>query len=225
MSTRKAARRARARKDAIKSLGREVRIMSKPATSLRTAATLLFMFLATAAAADLKMLLEKYLNASNRHDLETLREMTAQDAVWKIGPELLVGREAVLTPNECDAGANTRLKWSNIVVRGNTVEFELVERNDILRALRIPEVRHFVRFTFENGLVKRKEESKPAIGTEALSATQARFLTWLRQTHPEALARLLTPEGKFIYSRDNCRFEATLAAEWAGSSSFLHATP
>lgn len=175
------------------------------------------MLLATAVAggADLKVLLERYLKASNRHDLKTLRAMTAEDAVWKLGPDLLTGRDAVLAPNACDAGANTRLNWSNIVVHGNAVEFELIECNDILRALGIPELRHSVRFTFEDRLVKRKEEIKPAVGIEALQAKGALFLTWLRQTHPDAQRRIMTPEGRFIYSRENCRMEAKLAAQWA----------
>ncbi len=141
--------------------------------------------------------------------------MTAEDAVWKIGPDLLAGREAVLAPNACDAGANTRISWSNIAVHGSTVEFDLVERNDILRALGIPELRHFVRFTFKDGLVKRKEESKSAAGVDAVEARGALFLAWLRQTHPDALRRIMTSEGKFIYSRESCRTEAKLAAEWA----------
>ncbi len=176
---------------------------------------LLLLATAVAGGTDLKVVLERYLKASDRHDLKTLRAMTAEDAVWKLGPDLLAGRDAVLAPNACDAGANTRLKWSNVVVHGNSVEFELVERNDIIRALGIPELRHFVRFTFEGELVKRKEESQPAVGIEALQAKGALFLTWLRQSHPKALRRIMTPEGRFIYSRENCRMEAKLAAEWA----------
>lgn len=170
---------------------------------------------AVAGGADLTVLLERYLKASNRHDLKTLRAMTAEDAVWKLGSDLLAGRDEVLRPNTCDAGANTRLNWSNLVAHGNTIEFELLERNDVLRALGIPELRRFVRFTFEDGLVKRKEETKPAVGIEALHAKGALFLTWLRRTHPDALGQIMTSEGKFMYSRESCRIEAKLAAEWA----------
>ncbi len=166
--------------------------------------------------ADLKALLRKYLAASNRHDLGTLRAMTAEDAVWQLGPALLVGRDAVLAPNACDAGANTRLKWSHIRVSANTVDFELVERNDILRSLRVRELRHYVRFTFQDGLVTRKEELKPATGIEVLKANGARFDKWLREAHPEAMPKLFAADGKFIYSRESCKLMAELAAEWAG---------
>ncbi len=194
-------------------------IMSSPLTMRRAFLTVAFVWLAgavTVSAADLKALLEKYLQASNRHNIATLRAMTAKDAVWQLGPQLLSGREAVVTPNECDAGANTRLEWTNIVVQGNTVDFELIERNDILRALGASRIRHFVRFTFENGLVKRKEARKPPLGIEAASAKEAAFRSWLRQTHPDALPRLWTPEDKFIFSREGCRLIAKLAADWAG---------
>ena len=163
-------------------------------------------------AEDLKALVILYLEASNRHDLATLRRMTATDATWQLGPDLLVGRDAVLGPNAWDAGAKTRLQWSNIVVKGNVVEFELVEHNDFLDALGM-ELRHFPRFDIEGGLVRHKEPRKPDAGRDERKFALLR--AWVGEHHPEALAKLRTPDGKAVYTEEAGRVAAQLAREWA----------
>ncbi len=165
-------------------------------------------------AEDLKELLNRYLEASSRHDLETLRRMTAEDATWQLGPDLLVGRDAVLGPNAYDIGVNTRLQWSNIVVKGNVVEFDLIEHNDILDALGTA-LRHYPRFVIENGLVKSKESRKPDEGRNERKL--ALLKAWIEQHHPEALPKLRTPKGRIIYSEESGRLAAQLAREWAAS--------
>jgi hypothetical protein len=51
------------------------------------------------------------------------------------------------------------MRWHSATFRvdGNVVEFELVERNEIVRAIGMTEVHSYPRFTFEKGLVVRKE--------------------------------------------------------------------
>ncbi len=44
----------------------------------------------------------RYMVASNEHDLHTLRAMTADDVVWRLGPWTFVGKEQVLLPHEND---------------------------------------------------------------------------------------------------------------------------
>jgi hypothetical protein len=131
-------------------------------------------------AEDLKAFVIRYLEASNRHDLATLRLMTGKDATWQLGPDLLVGRDAVVGPNAWDAGLNTRLQWSNIVVKGNVVEFELIEHNDLLDALGL-DLRHVPRFVIEGGLV----------GSPALSVVPSASPPAFRAPHlPGSRARL-----------------------------------
>ncbi len=168
----------------------------------------------TVSAEDLREWLNTYLKASSLHDLETLRRMTAEDATWQLGPDLLVGRDAVLGPNAYDIGINTRLQWSNIVVKGNVVEFDLIERNDILDALGTA-LRHYPRFVIENGLVKRKEARKADEGRDERKLTLLR--AWIEQNYPEALPKLRTPDGRVIYSEESGRLSAKLATEWAAS--------
>lgn len=63
----------------------------------------------------------RYMEASNAHDLETLRAMTSDDIVWRLGPWTLVGKEQALLPHENDLVMNTTLDVRNVRITGNTV--------------------------------------------------------------------------------------------------------
>ncbi len=167
---------------------------------------------------DLKELHRRYMEASIHHDLRTLRALTAKDAVWTLGGQTLVGKEQVLGPNEFDIGMQTELEYSNVVVKGNTVEFELTERNCLTRAVGVREMHHYPRFVFENGLVKRKESWKDSPNLRELAPRQMELLMkWLREKHPDDLAKLSDSHRKGIYSQETGALTCKLANEWAAS--------
>lgn len=156
----------------------------------------------------------KYMEASINHDIETLRSLTSENIVWILGRYTLVGREEVLGPNLYDAGLENELDYRNVIVKGDTVECELLERNDIFRAAGIDEVRRFPRFIFKDGLLIKKEPYKPSKDMEELSRRQAPFQLWVRKNHPEAIEKFLDSEGNFIFSRENGVLIRSLAIEW-----------
>lgn len=154
------------------------------------------------------------MEASIRHDLKTLRSMTSEDIVWKLGPYTLVGRDAALGPNAYDAGMETELEYSNVIVNGDVVEFELVERSDEIRAVGMHEVHHYPRFVYEKGLLKRKEPWKLSPDAGEASRRVAPLRRWIRENHPEAIEKLLDSKGNFIFNKDNGALMRDLANEW-----------
>ncbi len=160
----------------------------------------------------------QYMNASIRHDLGTLRSMTAEDAVWQLGPRLLEGRDAVLGPNSYDAGMETELEYRNVIARGDTVEFELVERSDELRAVGMDEVRHYPRFIFADGQVVKKEPWKMSPDPREASRLRVPLRQWIRESHPEALDELLDSDGQFVFSVESGALLRELANEWRHQS-------
>lgn len=163
---------------------------------------------------DLEELVHKYVDACNRHDLKTLRDMLAEEVVWYLEPYTLVGKEQVLGPLAYDEGINTTLQCSNVVVKGDTVEFELVEKNDVLTALGIPEIRHFPRFIYRDGLLQEKSPRKPRTRARELDQRIAALREWIQANHPDALAQLEAPDGSFIFSRENGHLVVKLLEEW-----------
>ncbi len=182
-------------------------VFSLPAAAVKSAAT-----------TDIMGLYRRYTEAAIHFDIATLRAMTADDAVWTLFGQTLVGKEQVLGPNEFDAGMQTELEYSNAVVKGNAVEFELTERNCVLRALGTKELHHYVRFVFENSLVKRKELRKDSPTAKQLAPRQMELLVkWAREKHPDDFAKLSDSKGNTIYSRETGALTCKLVNEWAAS--------
>lgn len=143
---------------------------------------------AAASTADTRDLFLRYLEASNAHDLETLASMTADGVVWHLGPYELRGRDEALLPNEGDAVLDTSLEARDVRVEGRVVECELIERNDVLRAVGIESWRHHVRYVFdETGRVVLKEPWRPSPDDAVVTEHMQPFRDWVRANHPESV--------------------------------------
>jgi hypothetical protein len=151
-------------------------------------------------APSLQLLVEQYIEAANRHDIAAVRAMTSENATWHLGPYTLQGRDQMMRPLAFDEGANTVLQASHIVVSGRTVDFDLVERNDVLKAYGIPELHQFPRMTFRDGLIYRIEVRRPPLEQKALAENASSFRQWLKARKP-SLYRQFFPEGQLNYSR------------------------
>lgn len=157
--------------------------------------------------------LRSYLDAANRHDLAALGQIMAEDITWYLGPDTLRGRQAVLAPHAFDSGAHTVLLVDQIEVRGDTVEFDLVEHNDVLDALGIAELHHFPRFVFRDGLIAEIRARRQPLELGAFSDSVGSFMQWLRLHDPTAFARLW-PDGRFAYSTEAGSEMPALVLEW-----------
>jgi len=161
-------------------------------------------------------ILERYIEAANRHDVESVRAITAKDAIWYPGQDTLIGREQVLRSLAFDEGANTVITVTNFIVNGDTIKFELTERNDVLDALGIGELHHFGQMVIRKGLIVQIMPRRPPLEQEAYVDSALTFRRWLRKYRPEAYDRIL-PGGKFNYTRSVGEEIPALILEWKKS--------
>ena len=162
-------------------------------------------------------LFERYTAASKAHDLVTLEAMTHEDIVWRLGPWTWKGKDEALRPHEVDHNLNARLDFSEVIVRGDTVEFKLTERNDATRAYGPDSVVHYGRFVFEDGKVKLKEATRPAINLRELLERGEPYRQWVRDVHPEALKVILDSTGQVRWGGESSRIQAKLLQEWVAA--------
>jgi Amidohydrolase family len=162
----------------------------------------------------IRALLQKYMSASINHETEIISEMTHEDIVWHLGPFTLKGKEAALGPNEYDTGTRADLEYSNAVFRGDTVEFELIERNEILSATGMERIRLYPRFVFKDGLIYKKETWKVSPDVQEMIRRAQAMRKWMQETHPEIVAELIDSDGNFIFNRKNGELNLQMALEW-----------
>jgi len=184
-------------------------------------ATALLTFAGCESRPDVAQQFERYAKASTEHDLATLEALTADDIVWQLGPYRLEGKEAVLGPNAYDAGIENELVYRNARIEGNVVEFELIETNEVIRAVGMTEVRSYPRLEFENGQLKRKvgswRDSPVEYSMVELNRRKAPLRRWIRDTHPKAIQRLVDAEGNFVFSQDNGALMLRLTRDWVAA--------
>ena len=162
-------------------------------------------------------LLQRYIQAANRHDISALRDRFAENIVWILGTDTLVGKDAVLAPHELDAGAGTRLIIKNAIVKGDTVESILEETNDYMDTLGMPSVVHYPRFVFRNGLLARIEPIRPDFTPPLTDSIDQRWNQWIQSAHPEAWVQIVKPNGDINFSRETGELLLRLACEWLQS--------
>ncbi|MCP5053606.1 MAG: nuclear transport factor 2 family protein [bacterium] len=164
---------------------------------------------------------ERYAKASASHDLAALEALTADDIVWVRGPHRHEGKKNALGPNAFDAGVKATLVFRNVKVEGNIVEFELIETSGVIRAVGMTKLLHYVRFEFENGLVKRKMPGSKKPPAKYSRAEFVKRMTplrkWILETHPEAIPRLVDSRRAFIFSEESGALMLKLAEQWAAA--------
>jgi predicted ester cyclase len=156
----------------------------------------------------------RYMQASNAHDLEKLRAMTSDDVVWHLGPWTLVGKEQALLPHENDLVMNTTLEVRNVRITGNTVEREVIERNDALRSVGMESWRHYSRIVFnDQGLVVHKDAWKKSPDDQEAARRFLPFRQWMAQHHPDAVPDFNGPPGN-AWGRERAVRMRELREEW-----------
>jgi ketosteroid isomerase-like protein len=146
-------------------------------------------------------LFERYLAASKAHDLAALADMISDSVVWRLGPWTLRGKAQSLSLHYADLINHTTLEARDVVIRGDTVECTLVERNDATRAYGRDSLVHYPRYVFRDGLVKVKEGWKRDTSLAALNRHAEPFHAWVRETHPEAIPVILDSTGTPRWTR------------------------
>lgn len=162
----------------------------------------------------IKELHREYMEASNNHDIETLSKLTHEDIVWYLGPYTLQGKKEALAPNRYDTGLNNNITYSNVTVRGDTVDFELYETCEFINIIGMEGMKHYARFIFKDGLVHRKRAWKPSLDAKEYNRLMEPYRKWVRNNHSEALKIILDAEGNFIFSQEGGELMLNLAKQW-----------
>ncbi len=163
---------------------------------------------------------EKYMKALKTHDIPALSAMIAPDAVLDLGRGTLIGRQHIVAPAEFSAGANSILEFKNVVVRGDTVEFEMVEKNDIVTACGFEEILHYPRLIFEGGVLRRQEMVREMPKFRRYAEQLSLLRSWIRTNRPDLSERVTTPTGGFKISREAGETMALMARAWRESKRF-----
>jgi hypothetical protein len=159
----------------------------------------------------------KYLTAWKQYDMQTLRQMTDPGVVLDLGHGTLAGAELVLGPVEFAAGADADIEFNNVVVRGDTVEFELVEKSGIITACGLEELRHYPRLIFENGLLVKKGIIRETPNVRLYSEQMALLKQWVRNSRPDIHEKITNAGGSFKIDRESGENLLLMAKAWQES--------
>lgn len=161
---------------------------------------------------------EKYLRAMEAHDIETLTKMTHPDVVVVRGRARAIGRESFLAPVEFEAGVNATFEYKNILERGDTVDVDMIERNDLAAAIGFAEFHHFPRFIFANGLLVQRESRRVTPELKAYAQQMELMRSWLKTERPDILMLIEDEQGRYRMTRKTGELLVKAANEWRAAT-------
>lgn len=144
-------------------------------------------------------------DAANRHAIDEVMAMFAEDAEFELaGLTRLVGKNEIRSIFEYDAGVDGNIQFINCTSSMDTVTCQLVETNDRLRlagldSLLYPECM----LSFENGLIRLWSAVPDPESTRAIMEFWGAVGEWIKEHYPAEYTRMFTREGRFIRSREN----------------------
>ena len=159
-------------------------------------------------------LLNQYIAAANSHDFEMLEDLISEEAVWHLNRDTLIGRAEVLSPLRFDEAINTKLYALNVHVTGDTVDFDLIEKNDILNGLGFDSLIHFARFVYSEAKINLKTSRFPPDPFQTLSDSVISFYKWLMVSDSLAYHRLINDNGKFRYGYESGKIMLDQIQKW-----------
>lgn len=117
-------------------------------------------------------------------------------------------------PLKFDLGAKTKVTVREIKVREDTVECELIERNEVLGGLGIDSLIHFPKIVFSDGKIILRKSIRPPDSYKLFQDSLMAFLSWLRSEDSTAYWELFNSRGKFQYSKENGELMVRLVRVW-----------
>ncbi len=157
--------------------------------------------------------LDQFITAANKHDLAAMQRLLADEVIWYFGEDTLSGKAAVMRQLEFDASVKTTYRAVDVVVRGDAIDFELIERSDLLQTLGISALHRFPRFILRDGLIFRRLARQPIREEKLFTERMMHFINWISQNRPEAMQKLW-PQNQFIYGKDGAQLMLRLVREW-----------
>jgi hypothetical protein len=153
---------------------------------------------------DLLTIVEALQNAANRHAIDAVMAMFADDAEFELeGLTRLVGKIEIRSIFEYDTGVNGELQFINCKATADTITCQLVETNDRLRLAGVDSLLYpLCVLSFDNGLI-HSWQAVPAKGpTRAIMQFWNSVGQWIKEHYPTDYARMFTSEGRFMRGRN-----------------------
>lgn len=157
-----------------------------------------------------------YQEAVNRKEINKVLAMFTEDAEFELaGISKYSGKEQIKNVFEYDAGVNTELKFIDCRSEDDTVHCRIIERNDRMAAIGISE-HTFPACTivFRGGLIQSFSAEVSSEIVQYNTEVWEKFIPWCIENHPDEYSRIFSPEGKFIYNRENGRDVVPLLKKW-----------
>ena len=132
-----------------------------------------------------------------------------------VGVYRVEGKEQVRNVFEYDAGVHTKLEFSDLQLGGDSVSGRLIERNDRLAVIGFKKMDYpLCVLTFRNGRIQKFSAKADKESLKKIMTAWQEFLPWVTQKHPDERKRLFTPEGRFMYNRENGERVVKLLKKW-----------
>jgi hypothetical protein len=147
-----------------------------------------------------------------------VRDLLADDVEMDFQGQPFKGKDEVVRFMAFDDGMGSRVEVANVSARGDTVTFDLLESNEFMRTLGVPQIRGHQQFVLANGKVRRTADLRPPDGSAQLDSAWVRFAAWAQANRPQAMAALSDSESHAVVSREAGRALVALAKEWRAAT-------
>jgi len=159
---------------------------------------------------------KKFQDRVNQHDVEKIMSMFTENATFEIvGLSKFSGKQNVKNVFEYDVGVNTNLEFINCESEGNTVQCQILERNDRLEAIGINELKYSsCVFNFKINLIQNFKAQIPPQAVQYNAEVGRKFIPWLKENYQDKHKRMFMDDGRFIYNRENGKDVVQLLRKW-----------
>jgi limonene-1,2-epoxide hydrolase len=154
---------------------------------------------------DLMRFAAAFEEAFNRHAIDEVMAMFADDAVMEIeGVTRLTGKSEIRSMLEYDAGVNTHLQLVNRSATADMVTCQIVETNDRISVAGLDVLLYTLcEVSFENMLIRIWRTVPEPRSTHAFSQFWGAVRPWIATHYPTDYSQLFTHDGQFVRNRAN----------------------
>lgn len=143
---------------------------------------------------------DRFMEAQNAHDIETVLTLLADDFVFRDRESTFEASRSEVRPLfEWDAATRWQGEASVIRTAGDTVRVRLVETNQFLERLGLGPMSHDVTFVVADGRIREVVASFDSGLQQSVDSAVAPVLEWARETRPARLEGLIGPDGTIVY--------------------------
>lgn len=166
--------------------------------------------------ADLLSVVAALQDAANRHAIDEVMAMFADDAEFELeGLTRLVGKKEIRSIFEYDAGVNGEIRLINCTATSDAVSCQLVETNDRLRLAGLDKLLYpSCVLAFEKGLIRSWRAIPDPGPARAFDKFCGAVRLWIAEHYPIEYARMFTREGGFMRNRENGERVVQLARQY-----------